>query len=556
MAVGGLHRCSWPPVSLVLGLSGGEQSVGSDRSHAPLGSPDARSRRSRSGYPVTSVRTATKSSTSTRGCATVTTPTRLPTSRPRTRTPTRGSRRSPRCRSSSSRRSRGRVLETDLSVPARRGPWWYVTRTEEGKQYPIFCRRPERDTDDGEQVLIDSNELAPGHDYFELGALDVSPSHRLLAYSTDVTGAEVFTIRIRDLDTGDRPPRPDRGHPVRHRVVGRRSSPLLHTARRCVAVVPDLAPRARHRRHRRRARLPGGRHPLRRRRRQHAQRSVHRHPQSRAERRARCGCSTRPSRSRTRGSSSRAARPRVQRRPPGRPAADRDEPRRGRLPTRRGADRRPGHGLVARRAPPPARHAAVRHRRVRRPRRRVRMGRRAAHAAGDPRRRHAVRDRSARGGVLAVGRHEPRVRPRSRTGSTTSRSSRRRRCSTSTCVTGERTLLKQQPVLGGFDAGRVRERPHVGHGERRHQGADLARREEGPGPRRQQPCGALRLRLVRVAHRAVVLVAAHQPARPRHGLRRRTRARRRRARPALVPRRQAAAQAQHVHRLRRRAPST
>ena len=52
-------------------------------------------------------------------------------------------------------------------------------------------------------MLVDGNVLAEGHDYFELGALDVSPSHRLLAYSTDVTGAEVFTMRIRDLDTGE-----------------------------------------------------------------------------------------------------------------------------------------------------------------------------------------------------------------------------------------------------------------------------------------------------------------------------------------------------------------
>lgn len=97
---------------------------------------------------------------------------------------------------------KSRILETDLSVPAQRGPWWYVTRTEEGRQYPIFCRRPHRDDDTDEQVLIDSNALAEGHEYFELGALDVSPSHRLLAYATDVTGAEVFTMRIRDLESG------------------------------------------------------------------------------------------------------------------------------------------------------------------------------------------------------------------------------------------------------------------------------------------------------------------------------------------------------------------
>ncbi len=201
---------------------------------------------------------------------------------------------------------KGRVLETDMSVPARRGPWWYVTRTEEGKQYSIFCRRPERDTVEGEQVLIDSNVLAAGHEYFELGALDVSPSHRLLAYSTDVTGAEVFTIRIRDLDTGTDLPDTIEGTQYGTAWSADDRLPLLHTARRRVAVVPDLASRGRHRRQRRRARLPGGRHPLRRRPLQHAQRSVHRDRDREPDDERGAGCSTRPIRSPLLGSSSRA----------------------------------------------------------------------------------------------------------------------------------------------------------------------------------------------------------------------------------------------------------
>src|SRR5690349_16026982 len=52
---------------------------------------------------------------------------------------------------------KARILETDLSVPVPRGPWWYLSRTEEGQQYPRLCRRPERDAEDEEQVLLDAN---------------------------------------------------------------------------------------------------------------------------------------------------------------------------------------------------------------------------------------------------------------------------------------------------------------------------------------------------------------------------------------------------------------
>jgi oligopeptidase B len=98
---------------------------------------------------------------------------------------------------------KARVQETDLSVPTRRGPWWYVSRTEEGKQYPIFCRRPAPDDEHNEKILLDGNELAGDSPYFAFGTIDVSPDHQLLAYSTDYDGAESYTLRFKNLTTGE-----------------------------------------------------------------------------------------------------------------------------------------------------------------------------------------------------------------------------------------------------------------------------------------------------------------------------------------------------------------
>ncbi|MDQ3570573.1 MAG: S9 family peptidase [Actinomycetota bacterium] len=96
----------------------------------------------------------------------------------------------------------GRILETDLSVPACKGAWWYYGRTVEGLQYPISCRR--RGSVEGpEQVMLDQNELAGGHDYFEVANHEVSPDATLLAYATDTDGSERYTLRIRDLDRGE-----------------------------------------------------------------------------------------------------------------------------------------------------------------------------------------------------------------------------------------------------------------------------------------------------------------------------------------------------------------
>jgi oligopeptidase B len=111
---------------------------------------------------------------------------------------------------------RTRTKETDLSVPSRIGDHWYYSRSVEGKQYGISCRCPVSAPDDwtpphldtdtevaGEQVLLDLNELAEGHEFFSLGASSVSPDGNLLAYSTDTVGHERFLLQVKDLRTGE-----------------------------------------------------------------------------------------------------------------------------------------------------------------------------------------------------------------------------------------------------------------------------------------------------------------------------------------------------------------
>jgi oligopeptidase B len=108
---------------------------------------------------------------------------------------------------------RGRIQETDLSVPVRKGGWWYYSRTEEGRQYPIHCRKRARPEDVGsvdrnpgddvpEEVMLDQNVEAGESEFFALGAFDVSPDAATLAWSSDRAGAEVYTMRFRDLASG------------------------------------------------------------------------------------------------------------------------------------------------------------------------------------------------------------------------------------------------------------------------------------------------------------------------------------------------------------------
>jgi oligopeptidase B len=112
---------------------------------------------------------------------------------------------------------KGRTQETDLSVPVRRGDWWYYTRTVEGKQYGIHCRAPIAARDDwtppvieegadrslpGEQVVLDDNLEAQGHEFYALGSFDLSTDGSRLLYAVDTEGDERYTIRVRDLVTG------------------------------------------------------------------------------------------------------------------------------------------------------------------------------------------------------------------------------------------------------------------------------------------------------------------------------------------------------------------
>jgi len=95
----------------------------------------------------------------------------------------------------------GRIKETDVEVPYREGDYFYYTRTEAGKQYPIRCRK--KATDDApEEVLLDVNQLAQGHAFTTIAAFAVSPDGNLLAYSYDDTGYRQFTLAVKDLRTG------------------------------------------------------------------------------------------------------------------------------------------------------------------------------------------------------------------------------------------------------------------------------------------------------------------------------------------------------------------
>jgi oligopeptidase B len=96
----------------------------------------------------------------------------------------------------------GRIQQTDLSVPDRIGPYYYYSRTEEGKQYPIHARK-RGSLDAPEEIMLDLNRMAEGHGYYRTGTLQVSPDHRLLAFTEDTTGAEYFTLKIKDLATGE-----------------------------------------------------------------------------------------------------------------------------------------------------------------------------------------------------------------------------------------------------------------------------------------------------------------------------------------------------------------
>jgi len=96
---------------------------------------------------------------------------------------------------------KGRIKETDSTVPEKRGAYLYYDRTEAGKQYPIFCRRKDS-ADSPEEILLDQNLLAEGKTFCSVSGFAVSPDDTKLAYSMDVDGNEVYTIYIKELVKG------------------------------------------------------------------------------------------------------------------------------------------------------------------------------------------------------------------------------------------------------------------------------------------------------------------------------------------------------------------
>ncbi len=98
------------------------------------------------------------------------------------------------------------IKQTDVSVPAEENGYWYYTRTSEGAQYPVYCRKPgTRETYEQaeEQIVLDVEALAVGESFMSIGGLDVSDDGTLVAYSVDTTGFRQYTLQVRDLRTGE-----------------------------------------------------------------------------------------------------------------------------------------------------------------------------------------------------------------------------------------------------------------------------------------------------------------------------------------------------------------
>ena len=96
---------------------------------------------------------------------------------------------------------KGRIKEDDTSVPYFRNQYFYITRFEKGSQYPIYSRKKEN-LEANEEILFNVNEEAKGHEYFQLGGLNVSSDNNLVAFATDTVSRRQYTIQIKNLETG------------------------------------------------------------------------------------------------------------------------------------------------------------------------------------------------------------------------------------------------------------------------------------------------------------------------------------------------------------------
>ena len=96
---------------------------------------------------------------------------------------------------------KGRIKEVDLSVPFKMRDYWYFIRFQEGGEYPLYCRKT-GEHEPKDELMVDANELAKGHDYFSLGSWAVSTGQDILAFATDTQGRRIYTVQFKDLKTG------------------------------------------------------------------------------------------------------------------------------------------------------------------------------------------------------------------------------------------------------------------------------------------------------------------------------------------------------------------
>ena len=129
-----------------------------------------------------------------------------------------------------------RIQEDDQTVPYKDGNYWYYSRTETGKAYRIYCRK-HLSLDGEEEIILDENKLAEGHEYFDLGSLSVSQDHTLLAYTIDTNGSEIYTLQIKNLDTGEH--FSDRRDELVGRVMWANDNQTLFYSRMDDALRPD-----------------------------------------------------------------------------------------------------------------------------------------------------------------------------------------------------------------------------------------------------------------------------------------------------------------------------
>jgi oligopeptidase B len=97
---------------------------------------------------------------------------------------------------------KGRIKEDDTSVPYKKNGYWYVTRYETGKEYPIYSRHKDS-LDSPEEIMFNCNEMAEGHEFFNLGGIAISPDNKLAAFGIDTVSRRQYTIQIKNLETGE-----------------------------------------------------------------------------------------------------------------------------------------------------------------------------------------------------------------------------------------------------------------------------------------------------------------------------------------------------------------